>query len=340
MKNLPLNLQADINGFLFHAIPYSILNTFSKYKDYLMEHYMQCFGYIDNTNCLIYDYIDGMAYHSDIAEPLDIVLHSYKAGLQLDIKEYILSSICNDCYAVIFVDEYYIENRPAYQQQHRLHEILIYGYDDDKFNYMAFGRRLYYASFSQNQIEDAYKSGYSLYIEMPINEKVDWIDGKSVILIKRKQIHDQYIFSGRRFVQNLRTYLHGEANASYNSFMISEKKRYNGVYNTNLIKYCVDNPSENIFTIYPAIHTWYESKRNLLTKIRHCYERVNCKHNKLISDYKNSVEIQSEKIRLAFLKYQESGKLNRDMISVILNNIFDSETNIINEIYDELIKNT
>gem|GEM_PF-4751833 len=336
MKNLLLNPQTEINGYLIYTIPYSILSTFADYKDYLIENYLQCFGFINDSNCITFEYEDGIGYNNMFynSGPLDITFHSYTIGLQMNIKQYIISAIDNNNYVVIFIDEYYVESRPAYQNFHRLHEIMIWGYDDKNFNYLAFDRKLFFSSFPQYQIYDAYKFGYDINIPAATN----WISEKSIILIKPKLIQIPYTFSIQRFIKNLEIYLKGEFSASYSSFIISKEKCYIGVYNTNLIKYCIDNPSENVCIIYPAIHAWYESKRNLLDKIKYCYEKVNYKSNKLILDYEIEVKIRSEKIRLSFLKYQESGNLNRDTISLLLNDVFSSEYNLINNIYDELTR--
>jgi len=340
MKNLPLTSQTEISGYQFYIFPYTILYTFPEYKDYLTEHYMQCFGYIvDDLNHMTFGYSDGVSYNdmSYSPGPLDITYNSYTVGLQLDVKKYIISSIDNNNYVVIFVDEYYMENRPAYQKYHRLHDILIFGYDDEKFNCFTFDRRPSFSSFSQNQIDDAYKSGHSEFLKLS-EDLSQWIEEKSIISVKLRNVRQQYNFSSERFVKKLKLYVDGKFDDSYSSFVMPEEKCYIGVYNTKLIKYHIDNPSENVYILYPAIHAWYESKRNLLNKIKYCREKNNFTNNELISDYESKVERQCEKIRLSFLKYQRSGTLNNEAVSILLNSIFTHEFNIINCIHDELIK--
>ena len=337
MKILPLHPQTEINGYLFYTIPYNILYTYPEYTDYLMEHYMQCFGYVDERNCMIFGYADGVGYHGDMfydMGPLEINFHSYAVGLQLDIEKYIISSIDNNYYVTIFVDEYYIENRPAYKKNHHIHEILIHGYDNEKFYYFTFDRRVLLSTFQRSQTADAYKFGYSIYINMSEWEKVNWVYEKSIILLKPKQIQNQYTFSEIRFIENLKSYLNGEFGASYNSFAMPKEKCYIGVYNTNLIIDCIENlsPSGNVYIIYPSIHAWYESKKNLLNKIKYFYEKANYKNDIFISEYERSVVKQADAIRLSFIKYQQSGKLNKDAVKLLLNDIFISEKNILDNI--------
>ena len=341
MKNLPLNPQTEINGYLFYTLPYSILYTFPEYRDYLMEHYLQCFGYIDERNYMIYGYADGIGYHGDMfcdTGPLDIVFHSYALGLQLDIKKYIISAIDNNNYVIIFADEYYLETRPAYEKEHRLHEIIIFGYDDERFNYFVFDRKPFFASFPQSQIDDAYRFGYDMYMNTPIEARVNWVNDKSIVLMKAKPVQSPYIFSVNRFIENLQSYLKGEFSASYNSFVFPQKRAYIGVYNTNLVRYCAEKmyPVDAVYILYPSIHAWYESKANLLTKIKYCYEKSNIENSGLISAYEREVKKQSDVVRMLFFKYGQNGKLNRDAAASLLDNIFASESNIVGSIHDEL----
>jgi len=331
MKKLPLNLQSDVNGYLFYAYPYSILNTFPEYNDYLMEHYIRCFGYIaEELNNMAFGYADGVSYNDIFynSGPLDIVFHSCTAGLQLDIGEYIVSSIDNNNYVVVFVDEYYIECRPAYQKYHRLHDILIFGHDAKNFDCLTFTQGFLFSSFPKNQIYDAYKSGAS----MDIKALGAWIGDRSIVLIKTKPIKKQYAFSAERFADNLKAYAGGKFEALYNSFVIPEEKCHAGVYNTNIIKHCLGNP--DIYILYPAIHAWHESKKNLLAKLRYWYEKTDRENDGLILDYEKKVERQAEKVRLSFLKYQRSGNLNKDNVIHILDDIFDCESDIIGKICD------
>jgi len=341
MKILPLELQKDINGYLFHAFPYSILYSFPEYKDYLMENYIQCFGYVDEDfNHMAFGYSDGICYNDMFYDsgPMDIDFHSYEVGLQLDIKKYIMSSINNGKYVVIFVDEYYVEGRSAYKNYHLLHDILIFGYNKESFIYLAFdnNQKLSFLSFPLNQIEDAYKLGYSMFLNLPVENKSKWVNERSIIVLNLKPIQHKYEFIAERFVGKLKLYLNGEFSASYNSFIIPKKKCYIGLHNTNIIVHCLNNSSKSIFVTYPAIHAWYESKKNLLNKIRYAYEKMSLINNRLILAYENEIEQQANIIRLIFIKYQQNGKLDNDKFISILKAIINSESKIINNICNEL----
>ena len=337
MQNLPLTPQTEISCYQFYVFPYAILYTLPEYRDYLAEHYLQCFGYVpDYISHINFGYADGVGYNDMFYDsgPLDIVFHSYALGFQLDIKQYIVSSIDSDSYIVVFVDEYYIEGRPSYQTNHRLHDMLIYGYDDENFNYFVFDRSPSFLSFPKNQLCDAYRFGRSTF--MSSEEKVIWVDGKSIVSLKPKPMQSPYIFSVNRFARNLESYLNGEFSVSYSSFVIPKEKCHIGVYNTNLLKHYVDNTIKNAYITYPAVHAWYESKRNLLSKIKYCYDKANLENSKLISDYETEVRQQAERVRLSFLKYDRNGQLNRSGISPLLGGIVNSERSIVGSIYNEL----
>jgi len=342
-KKLPLHIQNDINGYLFYAFPYSIMSAFPAYKNYLMENYVQCFGFMNDANHITFDYADGIGYNDMFHQcgPLDITFDSYTSGIQLDIEAYIISAIENNYYITIFIDQYYIEGRQAYQDHHLLHEILIFGYDDEKFYYLAFNEneKFAFSSFCRKQLDAAYKAGYNINTLA----STDWIRERSIILIKPKTLRNSYHFSGERFVLKLKSYLNGEFSDFYNSFVISKERCQIGVYNTNILKQCISDTQYDINDIsYPLIHAWYESKRNLLNKIQYYYLEMNYNNStsdKLLIEYEKKVERQSNALRLLFLKYRRSKtmhKINRNWFIQLLNDIFNSEIEIIEKIIFEI----
>ena len=62
-KYMSLKHQTDINGYLFYAYPYTIVNTYPEFKQYLFDNYIQSFGYVDDSGALTFDYEDGISYN-------------------------------------------------------------------------------------------------------------------------------------------------------------------------------------------------------------------------------------------------------------------------------------
>ena len=339
MKNLPLAMQSEINCYFFYASPYSILCAYPEYRDYLAECYMQCYGYVvDNLSHMTFAYADGIGYNdvTYCTGPLDIAYLPYNAGIQIEIKKYVTDAIDNDTYVNIFTDEYYIEGRSACQKQHRLHDILIFGHDGDRFHYLTFDRRAYTSSFPRDTIDEAYKSGHSMDKHTEPDQKTEWLGERSIVLMKPKKIQKPYIFSPVRFAENLKLYSRGQFESSYDSFVIPREKCHAGVYNTDIIKYCLNSHEKKIYILYPAIHAWYESKRNLLGKIKYCYEKLGAAESRLLDEYESKVKKQADKVRLSFIRLDRSGNLNIEATNALLTGIADSEAEIIGGICGEL----
>ena len=337
MKNLPLIIQTEINGYQFYMFPYTIIRTFPEYENYLMENYMQCFGYVDDDfKHMAFGYEDGVSYNDMFytSGPLELAFYSYEIGIQIDIRQYIIFSIENNAYISIMVDEYYVEGRPAYQKHHLLHDILIWGYDDKKFNYLAFdgSQSLSLLSFPQNQIVDAYKYGYSMFTNLPETLKSKWINERSIISMKLKNSQKKYDFNNERFIAKLELYLKGKFNELYSSFVITQEKCHIGIYNTNLIKYCMENPCNGIIT-YPSIHAWHESKRNLLNKLKYFYDKNNIKNIELVLNYEDNIVKKANLVRMAFLKNTMGKKSDENETLSELDDLFNSEKYILENIF-------
>ena len=79
-KDLPLSTQAELNGHLIYTYPYSILCSSPVYKDYIMEHYLHCFGFVNESNDITFEYEDGVGYNNmyRCSVPFDIVYYPYR----------------------------------------------------------------------------------------------------------------------------------------------------------------------------------------------------------------------------------------------------------------------
>ncbi|MCI8388384.1 MAG: BtrH N-terminal domain-containing protein [Clostridiales bacterium] len=326
-KILPFNERTDINGYLIYTYPYGILNTHSRYQEYLMEHYINCFGYINSVNDTAFKYDDGVGYSTmchDTA-PFDMPFYSYEAGLRLNVRKFIISAIDNDYYPIIFTDEYYLKTRPAYKKEHNLHEIMITGYDDDTFRYYAFNDKfkLSFAEFPQKQLNKAYRQGSRISTQVETSYK------RSIVLMKLKDIQNEYTFSSERFRAKLEAYSKGEFAPELNSFFISKDRCYIGVYNTKLLQYCLENPECSIGIRYPSVHTWCESKKNLLTKLKYYAANSGERIDDALTAYENEVVKQAELIRIIMLKYRRCSRIDAKNTIVLLDALCESEKQIL-----------
>ena len=86
----------------------------------------------------------------------------------------------------------------------------------------------------------------------------------------------------------------------YDTFIKNSERCFIGVHNTQAIIQCVNDHVSAI--TYPAIHSWYESKRNLLTKMKSILSDVAALTD-LFGKYETDIVRKADMIRMVFLKY-------------------------------------
>ena len=330
---LSLKHQDTINGYLVHAYPFSILNTYPEYHNYLTNNYVQCFGYLNESGFLTFDYEDGIGYNHlyHKSDPLEVNWIPYHVGLKLGIAEVIKRAIDLNHYVVIFTDEYFLKSRPSYKQKHFLHEIMITGYKNKVFTYYAFDEnfKLTFDECPQLSLAKAYKKGRHLVLP----EALDWIGKKSIIFMKPRKAFCSYDISKGSFIHKLKAYNSGIFQKEYDTFIKNSEHCFIGVHNTQAIIQCVNDRVSAI--TYPAIHSWYESKRNLLSKMRTILFDVSMLTN-LFDKYETDIVRKADMIRMVFLKYRRSGKINADNTLTLLNELYSREKDIIGQILESI----
>ena len=331
-KELPISTQSDINGHLIYTYPYSILKAFPVYEEYLMEHYLLCFGFVSKSDDITFEYEDGIGYDNMFHDsgPFDILFYPYSVGLGIDLRKNIISAIDNGYYPVVFTDEYYLKSRPMYKKTHMRHEILITGYNRTSFHYYAFDDkfRLSFSSFPQANLRKAYRKGS----ELEVVESLSWVPGRSIIFMKPKDAQSQYHYSPERFRNSLKMYLDADFSPLLDAFFIPKEDCFCGVENTKLIKYALNNPDREILIRYPAVHAWCESKRNTQRKIAYYLENSRNISNGMLDDYEKQVVKPAEIVRMVVLKLRRNGRINSPDTIRLLESIADSEKKIIKNI--------
>ena len=331
-KDLPLSTQAEINGHLIYTYPYSILCSSPVYKDYIMEHYLHCFVFVNESNDITFEYEDGVGYNNmyRCSGPFDIVYYPYSAGLQMNIEKTIVSAMEDNYYPVIFTDEYYLKSRPSYKKEHNLHEIMITGYDDKTFTYYAFNEkfRLSFSSFPRKNLRKAYRKGS----RMIPNDAVSWVPGRSIILLKPRCALSEYEYSVARFRKGLEKYISAEPDPELRSFYIPNEKCFCGIKNTDLIKFALENSDKEIGIRYPAVHAWSESKKNMLSKISYYLEQTGYMDGDILDNYEKNVVRPAELIRMVVLKLRRNGRIDSADAIEHLNSITKSESELIRKI--------
>lgn len=68
-----------------------------------------------------------------------IIMSKYAKKIE-DIFDYVVNRLVERKYIVVFLDEYYRSESALYQRKHLLHEILIYGCENDCLLYVGVTR--------------------------------------------------------------------------------------------------------------------------------------------------------------------------------------------------------
>jgi hypothetical protein len=331
-KYLPISLQKEINGYLFYALPYCVLKSNTGLSDWILENYINCYCF----DLPAFSYIDAATYQTKTAinEAMDIDTISYDIlELSWDISQLIINSINSERYIVIFLDEFYIEGREAYQNRYFLHEMLIFGYDDDNFYYIAFDKKQRFAiqNFPKTNINDAYWKGKEIATNFNLWQEYN----HSIILLKNREL-PEYRFSRERFIDKVKCYSKGIPGC--HNYLIMKTKGetfFYGVNNTLMFESYILSGRENSFNFYTAIHSWYEHKRGLLSRFKYVRNKFVQEGylDSIIEKYSGLVD-DANILRMLSLKSQsfDNGRNFKKIIEKSLQ-IYECESKILEDVY-------
>jgi len=130
--------------------------------------------------------------------------------LNIDIVEYIKVNLNQRNYILLLLDEFYVPDRRAYQQQAFPHENLIYGYDDAGFYIMGVGpeSKPICTNMTFDVFRQAYKNCKTLY--NPLFE---------ICAIKYHTDNAVYKLSVEKIIMDLKDYLESRNSSLYNSHL-------------------------------------------------------------------------------------------------------------------------
>ena len=157
---LPLETNVESTTYLFYSTRLAILQVTENYKEWLKQ-YMIHVVLLFNESYTNFYYFD-----EKFEDSMFIKGKQYKE-LPFNIVKYIKEQIKGGLYVNVHLDEYYLSKKDRYEKSHFVHENLIYGFDDDKKVFMAFGftKRQQMAPFyiKYNELKKAYKNGRIYY---------------------------------------------------------------------------------------------------------------------------------------------------------------------------------
>ncbi|WP_408895198.1 hypothetical protein [Paenibacillus taichungensis] len=319
-KVLPIS-KPKVLGFLHHAYPLSIIGNHSDYIPWFHNNFIQIIcnpDYLEHKN----DHLVDFFFPNDrlFSYPC---LETYASKPEfsigeIDIVDYVIKSIDNDCYIYTHVDEFYIPHRNVHN--HFTHNIFIYGYEDGKLNVLGFDESHTFAS-TQVTFEDFRKA----YIHA---------DYKLTILYN----YNSYVrpqFNIHSVVRSISDYSLS-INSNQGNGYLPDKPVF-GIETYDYLKRYIELVKLDSFRadIRP-FHILLEHKSCMLERLTYLKENNYLNDPDIYSEYKEIQELAQVQ-RNIMLKYMFSGVTNllSNMVASI-DLLVIKETNALNKILNNL----
>lgn len=131
---LYINDNPSIKSYMHHAYILSILEGKKDIEEWLMNSYIFVrWGMTPNQFNFIYYFPYTWLKCIEVQEDV------YKNIIKSNFEEFVIESIKNNYYVYAYVDDYYLPGREAYNKYHFSHDLLIYGFNLDRENFLAIG---------------------------------------------------------------------------------------------------------------------------------------------------------------------------------------------------------
>ncbi|MGZ4110972.1 MAG: hypothetical protein ACXVP5_00825 [Tumebacillaceae bacterium] len=261
VKQLPIG-EPLLRGYQFYAYPLAILAPHQEALPWIHSNFLQLCFYKDFRSGFpvpfapyLYDYAANpwLKVQRIQRETLDV--------FQTSITTLLIESIQRGWYAYFNVNEFYIPRREAYQQQDHLHDILVFGYDEEQqtFDVLGFCNDMSFAATTVSfaEMEEAYRTAV----------RFDYLN-KEICLYQFNE-SGRYAFDVRLVANLLEEYLLGR-NTSEHAYMFGEVyDRANGMdaypYLQDFLRAALDG---DVFPDIRYMHILWEHKKCVLALIR------------------------------------------------------------------------
>jgi hypothetical protein len=298
-----------------------------QYYNWLYSNYIQLMGtteyavvYFDYFYCSVKDHSYQYVY-----QLLDFKIEDYEdlLSMQLDICEYCKGKLPLGYYISVYLDEYYLPNRNAFQKRHFLHENLIFGFENDDFCLMGYGDNnvLNYQNISCSQLREAYEQDPKRH---------------SIRLIRYNPNYETYYWDPKTTLRAISEYLSGYNSSEHYSNQLPIMENTYG--QKNLYKYLETKEGQELFLRDKRIsHLIYEHKVIMQKRIHFYRERgyLNQKEGEELSNDISELVETSIVCRNLMIKYQyikEKSRLKSEIMEQLKKIIADEQ-----KVYNKLL---
>lgn len=315
-KILDINLQHDINTFLYESLPLCVILAKPELYEWFLNHFVDLY---------LIDAIKNMYHTFHNIRYIEVQMHMRYNRLQevliynqlesrvinnkVNIVDFVKANIDDGSYLMVFLNEWAIPHKSTYHNRHWYHESLVYGYDDEQ-------GVVYCISFNENQVFTSFEVDYHSFwdgFQLICNDPSDISEyQRYTYLLKPREI--DYSFDIVKFAHQLENYLNDTTDLidKYNFDLFdfpTECEDWNYTFGAKIF----DRWSNILQTMqgkeslsYLEFHIVAEHKKLMLKRLEYIYE----KHLKIedmaefIENYRLVVE-SFEKLRFLALKYNQ-----------------------------------
>ncbi len=131
---LPLVTETESNTYLFYSTRLAMLRTNSNAAGYLMRYFLDLRLFYNEG------YANFLFFEEELERMLVLQNKGYREVCQEgSILDFVRRQLCEGFYVNVHLDEFYIQEKDYYGERHFVHENLIYGFDDEKQVFYAYG---------------------------------------------------------------------------------------------------------------------------------------------------------------------------------------------------------
>ena len=278
--DLPITSHPDV------ALPMSIIMTIPNIENWLCSEFIQL--YSNNIFIKYYNYGSCETY-----EPLETIRMLCHLELGKDIIDFFRNFIKNCYYSLVFCDDSQIKTMNI--QRPRLHGILLFGFDDTKQEFDAYGYNGYKLAKFKVSYEDLINAYYSDFCSdfkdksrsfdgLTENDEIHTVDSENnLIVLYRIKAQEYTSINIEKFKWHLLDYMESVDTIGRErpnlALLINENLLW-GMDTYSVIqqfyRYCKENQR---FIGYADAYCLYEHKKNMLQKIRYLDSHTDIKIN-------------------------------------------------------------
>lgn len=217
-----------------------------------------------------------------------------------NIEQFIIDAINEGHYVYLSIDQYYISSYESFGKRHGAHDMLIYGYDQQRqvFYIADFFRTIY--SFEEANFESVNKAFLSPYSEG------EWFKG--VQLLKLKDHKREFKLDLEYLIKQLKEYLY-EIKSSVDYKLIEEPGKDSDSWGIGVYSFLINHvrgSKEFVFSLVRSVHLLYDHKEVILRGLEYLNNLNYITDYELHSEAYRDIKKQCLILRNLCLKYMFS----------------------------------